>query len=401
MKVKITHPKASAILWRDKYIPTNIDIDLPESEVLHFARRNSIEFHIPSVRYNSDTWKNKQFVLIGDADSTSGFGNCTTNLITQSVKNDYDIRWIGKQYEVPQLTRYNYKEIGTDMGVVFHEQPRDNWLSLPFQRKLAIVPFETTLIPSSWVSKINSLDAIMVPCHHNVQMMKDSGVRVPIEEIRWGVNVDEFPLLQRNNDVFTFGHMGALSLRKGTDIVIRAFKRAFPHNPNVKLLLKTSSDGGFPFYPLIGNDDRIKVQIGKFSKKELVRDFANKIDCFVFPTRGEGAGLPPSEILSTGVPSIVTAWSGPMDYMPKEYTYWLDYKLVSAADFSEKIYKEDCGLWAEPDENKLVELMQHCYNHQDEVKQMGLSGSRWIHDNMTWEHNIPMFFNVLDKYLSK
>jgi glycosyltransferase involved in cell wall biosynthesis len=399
MIVKIIDKRVSAILWKNKYLPTNVDIDLSVSDILHFSRRNPIEFNIPTIDYNPETWKNKQFVLIGDADSTSGFGNCTTNLITQSIKNKYDIRWIGKQYEVPQLTRYNYQDISTDMGVVFHEQPKQEWLTLPFQKKLAIVPFETTRIPKSWVYKINSLDAIMVPCSQNVQMMKDSGVTIPIEEIRWGVNTKEFPLLKRNNKYFTFGQMGALSLRKGTDTLISAFKKAFPieEYPNVRLLLKTSNDG-FLFET---KDDRIKVQIGKFNKKELLDNFLQQIDCFVFPTRGEGAGLPPLEAMATGLPVICTDWSGPKDYLPIDYTYWLKYKMVPATDFSKKIYKEPCGDWAEPDEEHLIELMRYCYNNQDEAKKMGELGSKWVHKNMTWDKNIHLFFDVLNKYFKK
>ena len=50
--------------------------------------------------------------------------------------------------------------------------------------------------------------------------------------------------------------------------------------------------------------------------------------------------------MSTGVPAIVTNWSGPVDFVNENVGWLIDYKLVPAEDFSKTVYKEDCGDWA-------------------------------------------------------
>jgi len=48
---------------------------------------------------------------------------------------------------------------------------------------------------------------------------------------------------------------------------------------------------------------------------------------FLFPSRGEGAGLPPLEAMSTGLPVLAPAWSGMADYIFAPVAYPLEYDL--------------------------------------------------------------------------
>ena len=53
-------------------------------------------------------------------------------------------------------------------------------------------------------------------------------------------------------------------------------------------------------------------------------------DVFVLPTRGEGWGRPASEAMAMGLPAIITAWSGPSEFVTKANGYPLDYRLTPA-----------------------------------------------------------------------
>jgi glycosyltransferase involved in cell wall biosynthesis len=397
MKTRIEQGKASELFFEGKFYKTREDIDVSFGEALRLSRMCSVFIPSNDLEYNPDLWKKeKYFGFTSDVDSVSGWGNVTYNLL-KSAKEEYKIALVGRVTNISDmwLQRMRKEEVKRSGVMVWHEQPSGLWNRSPFKKNIAILPFETTRIPSSWVGKVNCMDAVFVPCEQNVQMMKDSGVKIPIEVIHWGFDTKLFPKLQRNNPVFTFGHMGSLSPRKGTDVLVAAFKAAFPNNENVKLICKTSST----IYNFLDKDKRIETQIGPVSHEDLLKDFFQRIDCFVFPTRGEGAGLPPIEAMATGVPAIVTDWSGPADYMTNDIGWKLDYTMTDAKDFTEKVYKEYCGQWAEPSFEHLVKLLRYCYEHQDEVKKKGENAAEHMRKHWTWEKRAKEFPKALNKYL--
>jgi glycosyltransferase involved in cell wall biosynthesis len=227
--------------------------------------------------------------------------------------------------------------------------------------------------------------------------MIDSGITIPVELIHWGVDENIFKKIERIDDgIFTFGTLGALSTRKGTDILVNAFLRAFPKKQNdVRLICKTS----YKFYPFLVNDKRIEVQMDAKPIEEVMDEFYKRVDCFVFPTRGEGFGLTPLEAMATGIPAIVTDWSGPAEYMNEDIGWKLNYEMTVADNFSKELYKEDCGEWAEPDEDQLVDLLRYTYEHQNEVKEKGNNAAKFVLENWTWNKKISMFHEALAKHL--
>jgi glycosyltransferase involved in cell wall biosynthesis len=393
MKVIIRNAQAREVFFNGNFYQTNSEVEIPLKDAMDLSRKVELEF-VENIekKYDPEQWKNKRFVFVGDSDTVSGFGRCTSNLLKYS--KDYDIRYVGNRIGIsdPDILRMASRAPEQTMGAVWHEQPKDFWEKSPFGKNIAIVPFETTRIPASWVPRINAFDALLVPSVHNMGMMSDSGVTVPIELVQWGV--DRTYDVERNNSVFTFGTMGALSIRKGTDILIDAFRKAFPTQTDVKLILKTS----FRFYPFTVKDSRIQVMMDAISDEEMMEKFWRKIDCFVFPTRGEGFGLPPLEAMATGLPIITTGWSGEADYLTDKGSFTLDYKLVPAEDFSERIYKEDCGKWAEPSVSDLVEKMRWMYSNAQAAKEMGNANKVHVKRFWLWEDKIKMFHDALNKH---
>ncbi len=394
MKVIIKNAQAREVFFNGNFYQTNAEIEVGFKDVLDLSRKVDLEIlETKEKEYDPEHWKQKRFVFMGDSDGVSGFGRCTSNLLKYS--KDFDIRYIGNRLDVSDrdILRMASRAPEQTMGAVWHEQPKGFWDKSPFGKNIAIVPFETTRIPASWVPRINKFDALFVPSVHNIGMMSDSGVNIPIELVHWGVEntID----VERNNSVFTFGTMGALSLRKGTDVLIDAFRKAFPTQTDVKLILKTS----FRFYPFNVKDSRIQVMMDTISDEEMIGTFWGKIDCFVFPTRGEGFGLPPLEAMATGLPVITTGWSGEKDYLNTRGSLTLDYKLVPAEDFTKKIYKEDCGNWAEPSLVDLIDKMRWMYEHAQEAKEMGHTNKVHVKRNWLWEDKIKMFHEALNKHL--
>jgi glycosyltransferase involved in cell wall biosynthesis len=405
--VFIKHERAVEIYFNGQTIPVGRDVVVSWSDALRLLQSSYFNITIKSVSkipYNQSSWTNKRiYGLTANADTESGFGNCTTNLLRQSIKNNYDVRWLGVGNNVADLNRLIHKPIPSDIGMVWHEQPNDRWDQNPFERNIAITPFETTQIPASWVPRLNKMNAVFVPSKQNVEMMHDSGIIVPIELIHWGVDPKLFHYVPREQDnLFTFGINGALTKRKGVDLLIKAFQRAFPlyngQYKDVRLICKTSKSQ-FPFLPT-PPDPRIEL-IGIHTSEhiDVLKKFHARIDVGVYPFTGEGFGLCPLETMATGRPVVVTNWSGPVDYVTPETGWTLPYKLVPAADFQLKVYHEYCGDWAEVSEEALVEMLRYLYNHKEEVRVKGEAAAKYVADQWTWEAQIPLYFNALNRHL--
>jgi glycosyltransferase involved in cell wall biosynthesis len=400
MQVTIPVTRGREILFEGKWYPMGTPIDVDFSTAVRMRR--NINAVVPYVHnaYDPSLWRDRRAAtLIADIDGVSGWGNVGLNLLRHSRSSKFSL--VGRVHNVrdPYVSTALSRPIEPGSAGVWHEQPKAEWLMPAFSRNVAIVPFETTLVPPSWVPRINFFDALLVPCEQNRRMMLDSGVTIPVEVIHWGVDVDKFPEIKRpEGATFTFGHMGALSIRKGTDILVRAFERAFPTEQDVRLICKTSNRQ----YNFMSKDKRIEVQMGEFSQQELMDQFFRRVDCFVFPTLGEGFGLTPLEAMATGIPAIVTGWSGPEEYMNDEVGWRIEHTMDEATAFSDPrsgVYKEPCGQWAIPSMDHLVHLMRHAYEHRDEARAKGAAAARYVREQWTWEAQIGLFDAALDRHL--
>jgi glycosyltransferase involved in cell wall biosynthesis len=398
MRLFIESGKASEIFYNGKFYRTGTEIEVPFSEGLRLAKTFNLRIPSDKVAYNPVIFKDdREVAMLADIDTTSGWGNVGLNLIKYSSPYISTTQF-GRLLNISDgvVLSASKKEINPSAGLIIHEQPKEEWLSLPFERKIAIVPFETTRIPPSWVHRINSCHALIVPCRQNVDMMKDSGVTIPIEVVHWGVDTKKFYKIERNNDrPFTFGIMGSLTKRKGIDTLIDAFFRAFPNEKDVRLICKTSNS----FFLWGRKDRRMKIDMTPSTNEELIDGFFREIDCFVWPSHGEGFGLPPLEAMATGVPVIATGWSGMADYMIPEVGWTIDYTMDDAKDFTEGVYKEPCGQWAIPKINHLMQLMRHAYENQDEVRQKGAMAAEYVKNEWGWENKIDMYKEALEKHL--
>lgn len=403
MKILIGPGKSKEVLspFDNKWYTRGREYDVPFSVAIRMQADPQFGVTIPyqsAPEYDASIWRDrKEVAMFAEIDPNSGWGNVGTNLIKYSP--DINFAQVGKIWGVrePLVRTASHRAVNEGGGMVFHQQPKSTWLLSPFGRNIAIVPFETTKVPYSWVERLNFMDAVFVPCLQNVEMMRDSGVTVPIEIVHWGVDTEKFYKLERQgNRPFTFGHMGMLSMRKGTDILVRAFQAAFPYEKDVRLICKTS-DRNYPF--MVFGEKRIVVQQGPMEHQDLMDKFFSEIDVFVFPTKGEGCGLTPLEAMATGVPAIVTGWSGPVEYMNEDAGWSLNYSMGKAKEFDVNVYGEDCGDWAIPDFDHLVYLMRYAYEHQDEVKQKGDYAAEYVKREWSWDAQIPLFHEALDKHL--
>ena len=117
-----------------------------------------------------------------------------------------------------------------------------------------------------------------------------------------------------------FLFVGGLIWRKGPDVLLEAFKRAFPERDDVELVIKDFGAEGIyrggarePFHEhaASGALPRLSLISDELSSDELA-ELYRSCDVLVHPYRGEGFGMPVLEAMACGLPVIATG-GGPTD----------------------------------------------------------------------------------------
>ncbi len=126
-------------------------------------------------------------------------------------------------------------------------------------------------------------------------------------------------------------------------------------------------------------DPRIKV-INKFYTFDEIAKFYTLLDCFVFPSHAEGSGLPPREAMATGLPVILTDWSGLSEVA--QYGYPLKPISIDHPDFRGE---EQPGFMAKIDVREMMSHMRYCFSHRESAIKKGRMASEFIHKEFSWD----------------
>jgi len=252
--------------------------------------------------------------------------------------------------------------------------------------------FEATRLPEGWVEKLNTYaDQVIVPCTWNAQVFRENGVTAPLDVARWGIDPGDYWPLERSREKgrpYTFLWSGTPDGRKGWDVAYRAFRLAFGDDPGARLVLH--------FRQLLPQglqgikDPNVELLVGLFGRPRL-RLSLRDADCYVFPSRGEGWGLPPREAAATGLPVIATDYGG----LAEEIDEWgipIRVKGMSRAAYGEW---DDIGEWVDPDVDDVAAKMRYCYEHRSLAKQSGADAAQWLAKRATWARTAREMLAIL------
>ena len=138
-------------------------------------------------------------------------------------------------------------------------------------------------------------------------VMKHIGINGDkLKVIRLGIQEDLEPMdiyhrfKPKGLETLVIGTLGQLDKRKRINLLIEALKKT---NLNAQLLIAGKGPDKPMLQALAGDDERIKF-LGLIPS-ELLSDFYNSLDVFVFPTGIEGYGLPPVEAMACRKPTII------------------------------------------------------------------------------------------------
>jgi len=326
--------------------------------------------------------------FIGTFNENDGYGRMSIHLARALCRAGVDVE---------AVSIYDIKRHRTFKRPVISATSPDTWGKITGKPFWGLTMWESSKLPESWVEWINQdgVDGVIVPSEFNRQVFIESGIEKSVAIVPLGVDAGEYPYVERpvGRRPYTFLLLGELGgLRKGVPYAYQAFWQAFKGNGNARLILKTR--GNDQNLPTCGdaNVEIINAEYGWEMMKELYR----AADCFVFPSRGEGYGLPPREAASTGLPVIATDWSGLQEGGIENYALPLKVKRMITALYGPPEIHAQVGVWAEPDVDELAWLMRWCYEHQAEAKEKGRRASEWIKANCTWEQGAKVLMEAVN-----
>lgn len=242
---------------------------------------------------------------------------------------------------------------------------------------VAITMFESTKLPDGWTDVLNRMSAVVVPSLWCRDVFKQNGVKAPMHVIPLGVSETYHPFTRPlNRQPLTFLAIGDRFRRKGWDLAVIAFNKAFGTNPDYKLIIKSRAHA----MPFDINHPNVEIIRQDMTEHEMQGLF-ERTDCLIAPTHGEGFYLFPLEYMRTGAPAIVTNWSGPADYI--HLCYPLRYTLVDAWQDNDEL--RGLGQWAEPDIDHMVQQMTYvATGDQRGIQWMSMNNARRIRKLYSW-----------------
>ncbi len=188
-------------------------------------------------------------------------------------------------------------------------------------------------------------------------------------------------------DKFLFLNVGAMTLNKGIEKLVRGFSAVVRKHPQVMLLLKDQSN----LYGIRGDSSVKQVQdlypdaidaevlgsMGLISANLTLaelRTLYSACDAYVAPYRAEGFNLPPLEAAACGVPIIVTDGGPTDDYCHRSFALKVS---------STKRSDENLGNYLEPDLDSLIHCMETLLENR--AKDLDWSqAAAWIGENFSW-----------------
>jgi len=229
-----------------------------------------------------------------------------------------------------------------------------------------------------------------------------------VHVIPLGVDSTIFQAQSRDVAKTVFFNCGKWEVRKGHDVLVDVFNKAFKDDDDVELWMMCDN----PFYSpdeqkewenlyttsKLGSKIRI---INRVNTQKEVYNIMSSSDCGVFPSRAEGWNLELLEMMSCGKHVIATDYSAHTEFCTKENSLLVTIEEKEVA-FDGKWFTGNSGEWAKLGDNQIDQIVMH----MRKIHEQKQSGKLSINDGgittaakFNWEHSAAKVIEAVNEYI--
>tara|TARA_Y100000590_G_scaffold345698_3_gene395545 strand:- start:25305 stop:26342 length:1038 start_codon:yes stop_codon:yes gene_type:complete len=229
---------------------------------------------------------------------------------------------------------------------------------------------------------LSACDEWMVCSNWARDIIQSSVSFKPTHVVPLGVDAELFsPAPVREDDKTIFFNCGKWEVRKGHDILIEAFKKVSDNNKNIELWMMCTNPFNSPEeeaqWHQLYSHPQVRI-IPRAETQQEVYNIMSKVDCGVFPSRGEGWNLELLELMSCGKHVIATNYSAHTEFCTQENSSLVSIRDVEPAFDNKWFFGQ--GNWANLDDTAINELQaqmeKFIQNHDGGLNLEGIETAR-------------------------
>jgi glycosyltransferase involved in cell wall biosynthesis len=331
-----------------------------------------------------------------------------------------------------------YFEFDSNADLVFQMAPADYFLPFKDKKNILLTMWEFDVLPAAAIKRLKYVDTLIVPSSYCRDVFKKYYHKKV--EVCWeGIESDIFSYKERKfpvgSEKFRILWIGAPNARKGYQLVQQLIAAVEPFK-NIEVYVKTTMAKatwksaikyfvknwkricienkkfvGFKRMMLkiptpalnnsckaYGEHKNVIFDTRKLPVEELVKLY-HSAHLFVFPSLGEGWGLPLCEAMATGCPCVGVGYTGCSDFFDDDVGYTIKYSTIQDTLKNYDNLIIDIRL---PDTKDFVEKVIHAFTHYDEAKRKASRASDRIHTKFTWEQSARRLYELIRReYVDK
>lgn len=375
--------------------------------------------------------KNIQVIYEGPFRDAGGYAKMNREIVKQLSHEGIQIKTIimpsGRkcaELNIPEIEALQNTNISQGKAIHIFGKLASNQYSIGNKKNVVFTMMETQTIAKTYVEKCNMADELFVPSDWNIQTFRDSGVNKPMYKVPLGVDTDLYNpnvkpmIITEAQNKFIFFSLFGWSLRKGCDILVRAFVRKYANNPYISLVIASRIWGYEDNYNIsqIRNDiKRFCIQEGYNNVKNIVHlpyafpeeqlpSLFKAAHCYVSASRGEGWNLPAIEAGACEIPIIAIKHGAQLEFLDDSTTNFIDIegyetcknlKLQTVSSF----YTDDCMIvkLGEKSIQNLADKMEDIVCNYKEARIKAKKLRQKLINQFTWNHSAKIMINRLNE----
>lgn len=329
--------------------------------------------------------------------NTTGFGYHSSYTLKYLLKLGWDVRHlpIGRsEADFPLPTEFFHHD--APCLKIWHPFDMSGFTGFP---SIGFTNFELEDLKPVETHSMLYPSKMLVPTKWAASVCEEHNVPVDICPLGYDHTIFT-PSPQQENDHTIFANFGKWEIRKGHDVLIKAFNAAFSKEDKVTLVMMPSN----PFlsqeqtrawekmYKDSPLGDKVQI-IGRVRTHSDVFNIMKQVHCGVFPARAEGWNLEALELMGVGKEIIITDCTGHTEFIDESCR-----KIEMKEEFEsayDGIFFNGFSKWRKFTQNSFDQLVSHLRDvHKNGPKFNNLAVKRAM--EFTWEKSI----NVLAKKIS-